>query len=130
MQVIHERCAGLDVHKETVVACMRVCERGEAKREVSRAFGARGLAAGGGLQARRDVSDRCLLEACVARAAAKSNMQPSPLPVATSTALSLRTRFSVATTEIVGLNPSRPIITESHWAPLLGQHPRPSRIER
>ena len=36
MQVIHERCAGLDVHKETVVACMRVWERGEAKREVSR----------------------------------------------------------------------------------------------
>jgi transposase len=36
MQVIHERCAGLDVHKETVVACMRVWERGEAKREVRR----------------------------------------------------------------------------------------------
>jgi transposase len=36
MQVIHERCFGLDVHKETVVACMRVWERGEAKREVSR----------------------------------------------------------------------------------------------
>ena len=34
--------------RETVVACMRVCERGEAKREMSRAFGARGLAAAAG----------------------------------------------------------------------------------
>jgi hypothetical protein len=24
MQVIHQRCAGLDVHKETVVACIRI----------------------------------------------------------------------------------------------------------
>ena len=27
MDVIHERCAGLDVHKETVVGCLRVRER-------------------------------------------------------------------------------------------------------
>ena len=26
MEVIHERCAGLDVHKETVVGCLRVRE--------------------------------------------------------------------------------------------------------
>ena len=33
---IHERCAGLDVHKETVVACLRVRERGRIRREVRR----------------------------------------------------------------------------------------------
>ncbi len=26
MEVLHERCAGLDVHKNTVVACLRVKE--------------------------------------------------------------------------------------------------------
>src|SRR6266496_1245131 len=38
MERIHERCAGLDVHKETVVACVRVDERGRPKSEV-RTFG-------------------------------------------------------------------------------------------
>jgi transposase len=36
MEVIHERCAGLDVHKETVVGCLRVHERGEVRHEVRR----------------------------------------------------------------------------------------------
>jgi transposase len=36
MEVIHERCAGLDVHKETVVGCLRVTERGEVRHEVRR----------------------------------------------------------------------------------------------
>ena len=36
MEVLHERCAGLDVHKDTVVGCMRVSERGEVRREVRR----------------------------------------------------------------------------------------------
>src|SRR5271156_123626 len=36
MEVIHERCAGLDVHKETVVVCLRVRERGQVRREVRR----------------------------------------------------------------------------------------------
>jgi transposase len=36
MEVIHERCAGLDVHKETVVGCARVRDRGEVRREVRR----------------------------------------------------------------------------------------------
>ena len=36
MEVIHERCAGLDVHKETVVACVRLREGGEVRREVRR----------------------------------------------------------------------------------------------
>lgn len=34
MEVIYERCAGLDVHKETVVACIRVAEGGKVRREV------------------------------------------------------------------------------------------------
>jgi len=36
MEVIHERCAGLDVHKETVVGCVRVSERGTVDHEVRR----------------------------------------------------------------------------------------------
>jgi transposase len=35
MEVLHERCAGLDVHKDTVVACVRLAASGgEATREV------------------------------------------------------------------------------------------------
>ena len=34
MKVLYERCAGLDVHKETVVACVRVMEGAEVRREV------------------------------------------------------------------------------------------------
>lgn len=34
MEVLHARCAGLDVHKDTVVACVRVVEHGVARREV------------------------------------------------------------------------------------------------
>jgi hypothetical protein len=30
MEVIYPRCAGLDVHKETVVACVRIAEGGKA----------------------------------------------------------------------------------------------------
>ena len=37
MQVVHERCAGLDVHKEVVVACVRSSEAsGEVRRVVRR----------------------------------------------------------------------------------------------
>jgi len=34
MEVLHERCAGLDVHKNTVVACVRVMQGGKVDREV------------------------------------------------------------------------------------------------
>ena len=34
MDVIHARCAGLDVHKQTVVACVRVTRAGRAQHEV------------------------------------------------------------------------------------------------
>lgn len=38
MEVQHERCSGLDVHKDTVVACVRVAEGGKVRRE-TRTFG-------------------------------------------------------------------------------------------
>jgi transposase len=38
MEVIYSRCAGLDVHKESVVACVRIAEGGKVQREV-RTFG-------------------------------------------------------------------------------------------
>jgi len=38
MELMHRRCAGLDVHKDTVVACKRIVEAGEVRREV-RTFG-------------------------------------------------------------------------------------------
>ena len=34
MNVLHERCAGLDVHKDTVVACRRVMSGAQVVREV------------------------------------------------------------------------------------------------
>lgn len=34
MEVVHRRCAGLDVHKQSVVACVRVVEGGKITREV------------------------------------------------------------------------------------------------
>jgi transposase len=36
MEVIHARCAGLDVHKQTVVGCLRTQEGQEVRREVRR----------------------------------------------------------------------------------------------
>ena len=39
MEVVHKICAGLDVHKESVVACVRTVENGKVTREV-RTFGA------------------------------------------------------------------------------------------
>ena len=39
MELLHRRCCGLDVHKETVVACVRrLDDRGRAREEV-RTFG-------------------------------------------------------------------------------------------
>jgi len=34
MEVLHERCAGLDVHKKTVVACVRLARDGGVEKEV------------------------------------------------------------------------------------------------
>ncbi len=39
MDLVNERCAGLDVHKKTVVACVRVPGRdGGRRRKVTRTF--------------------------------------------------------------------------------------------
>ncbi len=38
MQVVHERCCGLDVHRKTVVACVLLTEEGQV-RKVARTFG-------------------------------------------------------------------------------------------
>ena len=39
MQVVHQRCAGLDVHKRTVVACVLVTQPDGSARPVVRTFG-------------------------------------------------------------------------------------------
>lgn len=39
MQVVYARCAGLDVHKKTVSACISVCEAGGGKQQQTRVFG-------------------------------------------------------------------------------------------
>jgi hypothetical protein len=39
MQVVYERCAGLDMHKKTVSACASVCDAGASKRQQTRTFG-------------------------------------------------------------------------------------------
>ena len=36
MKTLHKRCAGLDVHKTEVVACLRVANRGKASYELRR----------------------------------------------------------------------------------------------
>jgi transposase len=38
MQVVYERCCGLDVHKDTVAACIAITEGGRVRRE-KRVFG-------------------------------------------------------------------------------------------
>jgi hypothetical protein len=35
MELLHRRCCGLDVHKETVVACLRLAADGKVTTEVS-----------------------------------------------------------------------------------------------
>lgn len=39
MQVVYARCAGLDVHKKTVSACVSICEPDEEKQQQMRVFG-------------------------------------------------------------------------------------------
>ena len=34
MEVLHPRCAGLDIHKDSVVACVRLAEGGRVERHV------------------------------------------------------------------------------------------------
>jgi transposase len=39
MQVVHERCCGLDVHKKLVVACLITPGRGGSRQKETRSFG-------------------------------------------------------------------------------------------
>jgi transposase len=64
MEVLHPRCAGLDVHKDTVVAAVR-CVSAPSQHEV-RSFAT--TTDGARLHARRDGGHGRLLEAHLARA--------------------------------------------------------------
>lgn len=70
MEVIHSRCAGLDVHKDTVVACARRAKGREVKRrpgafpdDDERPLAAGQLAPRRGLHSCGDGGDRGVLEA-------------------------------------------------------------------
>jgi hypothetical protein len=73
MEVLYPRCCGLDVHKETVVACLRLVIDGKVVKEV-RTFSTTtaslmdfvGVADRKPVHAYRNGSDWCLLEACLA----------------------------------------------------------------
>jgi transposase len=39
MEILHPRCAGLDVHKETVVVCVRCQDGPKGARQETRTFG-------------------------------------------------------------------------------------------
>jgi hypothetical protein len=68
MDVMHERVAGLDVHKAMIVACVRIVSDGKVNREcqtfeTTTSGLLAGVADGFGLQSCRDGGDRRLLEA-------------------------------------------------------------------
>jgi transposase len=70
MELLHRRCCGLDVHKETVVACLRLVADGKVTTEV-RTFQTTtadlvGVVGGKRVHACGDGGDRRLLEAGVA----------------------------------------------------------------
>ena len=67
MELLHRRCCGLDVHKETVVACLRLVSDGKVTTEV-RTFQTTtaDLVGGERVHACGDGGDRRLLEAGVA----------------------------------------------------------------
>ncbi len=73
MELLHRRCCGLDVHKETVVACLRLVADGKVTTEV-RTFQTTtadlialvGVAGRKRLHACRNGGDRRLLEAGLA----------------------------------------------------------------
>ncbi len=61
MELLHRRCCGLDVHKETVVACLRLVSDGKVTTEVRTFQTTKRLHACG------NGGDRRLLEASMAR---------------------------------------------------------------
>ena len=70
MEVLHPRCCGLDVHKETVVACLRLVIDGKAVKETRTFATTTGLVALSEwltqTKSTQNRSDGCLLEACLA----------------------------------------------------------------
>ena len=71
MELLHRRCCGLDVHKETVVACLRLVSDGKVTTEVrtfqtTTASALVGVVGGERVHACGDGGDRRLLEASVA----------------------------------------------------------------
>jgi len=83
MEVLYPRCAGLDVHAETVVACVRVSAAGRRSTPTATvATTTRGVARTGAVaersagDARGDGSHRRLLEAGVARARGRVHADP------------------------------------------------------
>ena len=66
MEVLHPRCCGLDVHKATVVACVRRVIDPHVCNDPGEPDSAGGVANRGQMHARRNGSDGCLLEACLA----------------------------------------------------------------
>ncbi len=40
MQIVHERCCGLDIHKKLIVACLVTPGRGGSRHKETRRFGA------------------------------------------------------------------------------------------
>ena len=75
MEVLYPRCAGLDVHKDTVVACVRLVADGHGadrgshvRHDDTRTAGVVGLADRARLHPRRHGGHRRLLEAGLAHA--------------------------------------------------------------
>jgi hypothetical protein len=72
MEVLYPRCCGLDVHKETVVACLRLVIDGKVVKQVHlfddnrKPDGLVGVADRKPVHAYRDGGDGCLLKACLA----------------------------------------------------------------
>ena len=72
MDILYERVAGLDVHKDTVVACVRIVADGKTNAGVpdvcdhdGAACGAESVARRMPMHARGDGGDGCLLDAGV-----------------------------------------------------------------
>jgi hypothetical protein len=73
MQVLYPRCCALDVHKQSVVACLRLVVDGKVVKEVrtfdtttASLMAAVGVAGGEQVYTHCHGSDRCLLEAGMA----------------------------------------------------------------
>ena len=67
MEVLHPRCCGLDVHKDTVVACLRLVSDGKVTTQIRTFQTTTAELLRWPRTSVRDGGDRCLLEADMAR---------------------------------------------------------------